>query len=142
MCKNNKAVPHILAEILSLFFVGLEFFQPVPESPGAEQKSSRLEYTVNTKNMDPAKAKQAERLGMGGMGSRAVGHSASANMGTIDQVGPSKTHGARMDRIANPPQRSTYDRYHVPLSAPPPTVCGYPHLPSIIQCGICCTEPM
>ena len=51
-------------------FFGVEFFQAVPESPGAEQKSSRLEYAVDTRNMDPAKAKQAERLGMGGMGSR------------------------------------------------------------------------
>lgn len=101
--------------IFPLTFLHLsEFFQAVPESPGAEQKSSRLEYTVDTRHMDPAKAKQAERLGMGGMGSRAVGHSASANMGTIDQVGPAKTHSARMDRIANPPQRSSFDRYYCP----------------------------
>ena len=43
-----------------------ELFQPVPESPG--EKAS-IDFSVNTRHMDPAKAKQAERLGMG-MGTR------------------------------------------------------------------------
>ena len=48
----------------------LEFFM-APESPvGDQPKSSRLEYNLDTRNMNPTKAKQAERLGMGGMGMR------------------------------------------------------------------------
>lgn len=37
--------------------------------PIVEERSSRLEYNIDTKHMNPAKAQQAERLGMG-VGSR------------------------------------------------------------------------
>ncbi len=39
-----------------------------------------------------------------------VGHSASANMGTIDQMNPTKSHGTRVDRITSHPQQSSFDR--------------------------------
>jgi hypothetical protein len=40
------------------------------------------------KNMDAKKAEQLQRLGMGASGVRTVSHSASAAMGTVDQVAP------------------------------------------------------
>ncbi len=36
-----------------------------PEPRGTEERSARLEYRMDTRSMDPQKAKQAERLGMG-----------------------------------------------------------------------------
>ena len=53
-----------------LFLPGTDLFQVGPRSTETAPTSSRLEYTVSTKHMDPQKAKQAERLGMGGMGAR------------------------------------------------------------------------
>ena len=40
-----------------------------------------------------------------------MGHSASANMGTIDQVGPSKGRGSRADKITATSYNSGFDRY-------------------------------
>ncbi len=47
-----------------------DLFQMGSRTEETTNPSSRLEYTINTRNMDPQKAKQAERLGMGGMGAR------------------------------------------------------------------------
>ncbi|XP_064397714.1 ADP-ribosylation factor GTPase-activating protein 2-like [Halichondria panicea] len=70
-----------------------------PEPRGTEERSARLEYRMDTRSMDPQKAKQAERLGMGVASRAGVGHSASSNMGTINQVGPTKSgRGQRTDK--------------------------------------------
>ena len=37
-----------------------------------EERSARLDYHMDTKHMDPKKAKQAERLGMGGLRARYI----------------------------------------------------------------------
>ena len=39
---------------------------PAQEEAILEERSARLDYHMDTKHMDPKKAKQAERLGMGG----------------------------------------------------------------------------
>ena len=43
---------------------------PAQEEAILEERSARLDYHMDTKHMDPKKAKQAERLGMGGLRAR------------------------------------------------------------------------
>ena len=45
---------------------------PAQEEAILEERSARLDYHMDTKHMDANKAKQAERLGMGGLRARYV----------------------------------------------------------------------
>lgn len=45
---------------------------PGREEAVLEERSARLDYHMDTSRMDPKKAKQAERLGMGGFRARYI----------------------------------------------------------------------
>ncbi len=74
-------------------------FMPSPTTPGSKDDFPHDLGYREPKNLDPLKAKQAERLGMGVGRVSSQSHSASAGMDTIDQTGPIRTSQNRMDRI-------------------------------------------
>ena len=72
-----------------------------PPTPGEDQSTGFHDLGYREpKNLDPQKAKQAERLGMGVGRVMSQSHSASGSMDTIDQMGPVRTSQNRMDHIS------------------------------------------
>jgi response regulator of citrate/malate metabolism len=65
------------------------------------------------KNMDAKKAEQLQRLGMGASGVRTVSHSASAAMGTVDQVAPATevSRTAASKRLGITSSTGFFDRF-------------------------------
>ena len=58
---------------------------PAQEEAILEERSARLDYHMDTRHMDPKKAKQAERLGMGGLRARYVKTTEYARVNVLSQ---------------------------------------------------------
>lgn len=87
-------------------------FAPVNTTPVFKEDFPQDVGYREPKNLDPRKAKQAERLGMGVGRISSQSHSASAGMDTIDQSGPIRTNQNRMDRMgASSRVYGGYDSY-------------------------------
>ena len=57
---------------ITMYTVTEQATTPAQEEAILEERSARLDYHMDTKHMDANKAKQAERLGMGGLRARYV----------------------------------------------------------------------
>eukprot|EP00795_Rhopilema_esculentum_P005478 gene5478-651_t len=99
---------------------------PADSSPGPSaslqyKSQGMLKEEQKLKNMDPKKAEQMERLGMGFAGHRGgIGHSASDSMNTVEQIDASAGGSTFKDRYSSASSSSGFfDSYGMDDSSPP-----------------------